>query len=56
MDVSVLDERPPGRQPIDTRVISVERLEEVIAGLGRHLEGGGQAYWVCPLVEEERGQ
>ena len=52
MDVSVLNERPPGRQPIDTRVISVERLEEVIAGLGRHLDGAGQAYWVCPLVEE----
>ena len=52
MDVSVLDERPPGRQPIDTRVISSERLEEVIASLGRHLAGGGQGYWVCPLVEE----
>ena len=54
MDVSVLDEPPPGRQPIDTRVISGERLEEVVAGLGRHLEGGGQAYWVCPLVEESQ--
>ena len=52
MDVSVLDERPPGRQPIDTRVISAGRTDEVVAGLGRHLDGGGQAYWVCPLVEE----
>jgi ATP-dependent DNA helicase RecG len=52
MDVSRLDERPPGRQPIETRVISEERLGEVIDGLGRHLASGGQAYWVCPLVEE----
>jgi ATP-dependent DNA helicase RecG len=52
MDVSRLDEMPPGRQPIETRVLSVERLAEVIDALGRHLDGGGQAYWVCPLVEE----
>jgi ATP-dependent DNA helicase RecG len=52
MDVSRLDEMPPGRQPIETRVLSVERLPEVIDALGRHLAGGGQAYWVCPLVEE----
>ena len=52
MDVSRLDEMPPGRQPIDTRVISDERMDEVIAALGRHLESGRQAYWVCPLVEQ----
>jgi ATP-dependent DNA helicase RecG len=52
MDVSRLDEMPPGRQPIETRVIASERLDEVIAGLGRHVAAGGQAYWVCPLVEE----
>jgi ATP-dependent DNA helicase RecG len=52
MDVSRLDEMPPGRQPVETRVISEDRLSEVIDGLGRHLAGGGQAYWVCPLVEE----
>jgi len=52
MDVSRLDEMPPGRQPIDTRVVSTERLDEVIAGLGRHLAAGGQAYWVCPMVRE----
>ena len=50
MDVSRLDEMPPGRQPIDTRVISAERLSEVIDGLARHLESGQQAYWVCPMV------
>jgi ATP-dependent DNA helicase RecG len=52
MDVSRLDEMPPGRQPIDTRVLSVERIDEVVDGLARHIEAGGQGYWVCPLVEE----
>ena len=52
MDVSRLDEMPPGREPIETRVISDDRLDEVVDGLARHLSGGGQAYWVCPLVEE----
>ncbi|HWH22616.1 MAG TPA: ATP-dependent DNA helicase RecG, partial [Allosphingosinicella sp.] len=52
MDVSRLDEMPPGRQPIETRVLSVDRLDEVVDALGRHMAAGGQAYWVCPLVEE----
>jgi ATP-dependent DNA helicase RecG len=52
MDVSRLDEMPPGRRPVETRVISEERLGEVVEGLGRHLAAGKQAYWVCPLVEE----
>lgn len=52
MDVSRIDELPPGRQTIETRVISDGRLSEVVDGLGRHMAGGGQAYWVCPLVEE----
>ncbi|HWH17232.1 MAG TPA: ATP-dependent DNA helicase RecG [Allosphingosinicella sp.] len=52
MDVSRLDEMPPGRQPIETRVLSCDRLDEVVDGLGRHIGRGGQAYWVCPLVEE----
>lgn len=52
MDVSRLDEMPPGRQPIETRVISGERLDEIVQALGRHMAKGGQAYWVCPLVEE----
>ncbi|HWJ71253.1 MAG TPA: ATP-dependent DNA helicase RecG [Sphingobium sp.] len=52
MDVSRLDEMPPGRQPIDTRVISDERLEEIVGAIGRHVGSGRQAYWVCPLVEQ----
>jgi ATP-dependent DNA helicase RecG len=52
MDVSRIDEMPPGRTPVETRVISDERLGEVIEGLARHVAAGGQAYWVCPLVEE----
>ena len=52
MDVSRLDEMPPGRQPIETRVINEDRLPEVVDGLARHISDGGQAYWVCPLVEE----
>jgi ATP-dependent DNA helicase RecG len=52
MDVSRIDEMPPGRSPVETRVISDERLPDVVAGLGRHIASAGQAYWVCPLVEE----
>jgi ATP-dependent DNA helicase RecG len=52
MDVSRLDEMPPGRQPIETRVLSSDRLPEVADGLARHIARDGQAYWVCPLVEE----
>ncbi len=52
MDVSKLTEKPAGRQPVDTRVLPSERTEEVIEGLRRLLDGGGRAYWICPLVEE----
>ena len=52
MDVSRIDEMPPGRTPVETRVISEEKLPDVVNGLGRHISAGGQAYWVCPLVEE----
>jgi ATP-dependent DNA helicase RecG len=52
MDVSRIKEKPPGRKPIQTRVMPLERMEEVIAGLGRIIGQGGRAYWVCPLVEE----
>ncbi len=52
MDVSRLDEMPPGREPIETVVMSEDKLDAVIDGLARHLSAGKQAYWVCPLVEE----
>lgn len=55
MDVSRLDELPPGRQAIDTRVVAMERIEDVVAGVERHLAGGQQAYWVCPMVRELDG-
>ena len=52
MDVSRLDEMPPGRQAIDTRVVAVERMDDVVGALSRHMQGGGQAYWVCPMVRD----
>ncbi|HYP58753.1 MAG TPA: ATP-dependent DNA helicase RecG [Beijerinckia sp.] len=52
MDVSTLREKPPGRQPIETRALPLERLEEVVEALRRALAKGARAYWVCPLVEE----
>lgn len=52
MDVSKLDEKPPGRKPVDTRALPLDRLEEVVASLERALAKDAQVYWVCPLVEE----
>lgn len=52
MDVSVLDEKPAGRQPIQTALVSTERLSEVVEKLRNAVAQGKQAYWVCPLVEE----
>ncbi|WP_128516771.1 ATP-dependent DNA helicase RecG [Tabrizicola thermarum] len=52
MDVSVLDEKPAGRKPIRTAMVSSDRLDEVVDHLRRAVAEGRQAYWVCPLVEE----
>ena len=52
MDVSRLNDKPLGRQKIDTSLIDITRLEEVIAGVKRQIKTGTQVYWVCPLVEE----
>ena len=52
MDVSILDEKPPGRKPITTAVISDARIDEVVDHLRRAIAEGRQCYWVCPLVEE----
>jgi ATP-dependent DNA helicase RecG len=52
MEISELREKPAGRQPIDTRTIALNRLNEVVEAVGRALNEGQRAYWVCPLVEE----
>jgi ATP-dependent DNA helicase RecG len=52
MDVSRLTGRPPGRKPVDTRLLSAERLDEVVEHLRKAIAKGARAYWVCPLVEE----
>lgn len=52
MDVSVLDEKPPGRTPVQTALVSTKRLDEVVEKLRCAVAEGKQAYWVCPLVEE----
>ncbi len=52
MDVSRITEKPAGRQPIDTRTLPLDRLSEVVAGIGRALNSGTRVYWVCPLVED----
>ncbi len=52
LEVSRLGEKPPGRRPIDTRTIALDRLDEVIAAIQRRITDGAQVYWVCPLVDE----
>lgn len=52
MDVSELREKPAGRQPIDTRAVPDNRLDEVIDAVGRAVKAGKLVYWICPLVEE----
>jgi ATP-dependent DNA helicase RecG len=52
MDVSRIDEKPPGRTPITTRTVAIERLDEVLDGLERAIGAGARIYWVCPLIEE----
>jgi ATP-dependent DNA helicase RecG len=52
LDVSVLDELPPGRTPIRTKLISDQRRDEIIARVRSTIAEGRQVYWVCPLIEE----
>lgn len=52
MDVSRLDEKPPGRRPIDTRVLPLARLPQVVEGVRRAIGSGAKVYWICPLVED----
>ena len=52
LDVSVIDELPPGRQPVVTKLVSDARRSEVMARIREACGAGRQAYWVCPLIEE----
>jgi ATP-dependent DNA helicase RecG len=52
LDLSVIDELPPGRTPVQTAALSNERREDVIGRIGEACQQGRQAYWVCTLVEE----
>jgi ATP-dependent DNA helicase RecG len=52
MDLSVLDEKPPGRQPIKTATMPSSRMSEVIHAIAEAAKRGERAYWVCPLIEE----
>ncbi|MBU0799520.1 MAG: ATP-dependent DNA helicase RecG, partial [Alphaproteobacteria bacterium] len=47
-----LDEKPPGRKPVDTRLIPLEKSEQMVDGIARQMNDGARVYWVCPLVEE----
>jgi ATP-dependent DNA helicase RecG len=52
LDVSVIDEMPPGRTPVATRLVSQRRRAEVVERARKLCASGGQVYWVCPLIEE----
>jgi ATP-dependent DNA helicase RecG len=52
LDVSRIDEKPPGRTPVATRASPMSRLPEVIARLKAAVDGGAQAFWICPMVAE----
>ncbi len=52
LDVSRIMEKPPGRLPVDTRVVALDRIADVASGIQRAVQVGARAYWVCPLVEE----
>lgn len=52
MDISELREKPAGRQPIDTRAVPMDRLNEMTDAVGRAIDAGKLVYWICPLVEE----
>jgi ATP-dependent DNA helicase RecG len=52
LDVTVLDELPPGRTPVKTRLVADSRRADVVGFVRKHVEEGRQAYWVCPLIEE----
>ena len=52
LDFSILEEKPPERRPVETRLVSRERYEEILNRLSRALSQGSRVYWICPLVRE----
>ena len=52
LEISVIDELPPGRKPVTTKLVKSSRRQEVLEGLKQELNKGTQVYWVCPLIEE----
>jgi ATP-dependent DNA helicase RecG len=54
LDVSTIDELPPGRKPVQTKLISAERRADVLARIRESCAEGQQAYWVCPVIEESK--
>ena len=52
LDVSIIDELPPGRTPVLTKLVADSRRSEVVRRIRDACVAGGQAYWVCPLIEE----
>jgi ATP-dependent DNA helicase RecG len=55
LDVSIIDQLPPGRQPIATKLVSRRRREEVLQRIRTEVAAGRQAYWVCPIIEDREG-
>src|SRR5262249_51027759 len=51
-DLARLTEKPPGRRPVDPRPVALERLDDVVAAVGRALAKGAKVFWICPMVEE----
>ena len=53
LDVTILDEKPAGRQPVETRALPDSRIEEVVAAIGRAAKRGERAFWICPKVDAD---
>ncbi len=56
MDVSRLTEKPPGRRPVDTRVVPVSRINDVVSAISRCIARSERVYWVCPLIDESEAR
>ena len=56
LDVSVIDQLPPGRQPVATKLVSRRRRDEVLQKIRAEVAAGRQAYWVCPTIEEGKDE